>query len=180
MYFTLQAHIIFIIFQIVYAWARDAPSLHLPKDVGFLIGKDSPIKYLVLQVHYMHRFPGMNCVLCFFLSQLPNRTCNHEYDCIYKYSYNTWVLVVVLPVKIQKINNEVYWFKLPVTPLKPRPGLFDNKSCSNNKYLLIQFPFAFPRFENSFTDQIKNCNKDVCRFLSLRYFSLNMFYREQG
>ncbi|XP_073957221.1 peptidylglycine-alpha-hydroxylating monooxygenase [Choristoneura fumiferana] len=43
--------------QIVYAWARDAPSLHLPKDVGFLIGKDSAIKYLVLQVHYMMRFP---------------------------------------------------------------------------------------------------------------------------
>lgn len=43
--------------QIVYAWARDAPSLQLPRDVGFLIGKDSPIKYLVLQVHYMHRFP---------------------------------------------------------------------------------------------------------------------------
>ncbi|KAJ0182728.1 hypothetical protein K1T71_002097 [Dendrolimus kikuchii] len=43
--------------QIVYAWARDAPSLHLPEDVGFLIGKDSPIKYLILQVHYMHRFP---------------------------------------------------------------------------------------------------------------------------
>lgn len=42
--------------QIVYAWARDAPSLHLPQDVGFHIGKDSPIKYLVLQVHYMHRF----------------------------------------------------------------------------------------------------------------------------
>ncbi|KAM3967762.1 peptidylglycine-alpha-hydroxylating monooxygenase [Aphomia sociella] len=43
--------------QIVYAWARDAPSLHLPTDVGFLIGRDSPIKYLVLQVHYMHGFP---------------------------------------------------------------------------------------------------------------------------
>lgn len=43
--------------QIVYAWARDAPSLHLPKDVGFLVGQGSPIKYLVLQVHYMHRFP---------------------------------------------------------------------------------------------------------------------------
>ncbi|KAJ2940619.1 hypothetical protein O0L34_g14725 [Tuta absoluta] len=43
--------------QVVYAWARDAPSLHLPKDVGFLIGKDSPIKYLVLQVHYMSKFP---------------------------------------------------------------------------------------------------------------------------
>ncbi|XP_049873916.1 peptidylglycine alpha-hydroxylating monooxygenase [Pectinophora gossypiella] len=43
--------------QIVYAWARDAPALQLPKDVGFLIGKNSPIKYLVLQVHYMHKFP---------------------------------------------------------------------------------------------------------------------------
>ncbi|XP_047520481.1 peptidylglycine alpha-hydroxylating monooxygenase [Pieris napi] len=43
--------------QIVYAWARDAPSLELPKDVGFLIGQDSPIKYLVLQVHYMTKFP---------------------------------------------------------------------------------------------------------------------------
>ncbi|XP_053609640.1 peptidylglycine alpha-hydroxylating monooxygenase [Plodia interpunctella] len=43
--------------QIVYAWARDAPSLQLPEEVGFLIGKDSPIKYLVLQVHYMHKFP---------------------------------------------------------------------------------------------------------------------------
>ncbi|KOB78053.1 Uncharacterized protein OBRU01_03039, partial [Operophtera brumata] len=44
--------------QVVYAWARDAPSLLLPEDVGFLIGKDSPIKYLVLQVHYMKRFPS--------------------------------------------------------------------------------------------------------------------------
>ncbi|XP_013188764.1 peptidylglycine alpha-hydroxylating monooxygenase [Amyelois transitella] len=43
--------------QIVYAWARNAPSLQLPQDVGFLIGRDSPIKYLVLQVHYMHKFP---------------------------------------------------------------------------------------------------------------------------
>lgn len=44
--------------QIVYAWARDAPRLALPPDVGFLIGRDSPIKYLVLQVHYMMKFPG--------------------------------------------------------------------------------------------------------------------------
>ncbi|KAL4713924.1 hypothetical protein ACJJTC_015578 [Scirpophaga incertulas] len=43
--------------QIVYAWARDAPSLQLPEDVGFLIGKNSAIKYLVLQIHYMHKFP---------------------------------------------------------------------------------------------------------------------------
>ncbi|CAK1544472.1 unnamed protein product [Leptosia nina] len=43
--------------QIVYAWARDAPSLELPPEVGFLLGRDSPIKYLVLQVHYMSKFP---------------------------------------------------------------------------------------------------------------------------
>lgn len=38
--------------QIIYAWARDAPKLELPEDVGFKVGKDSPIKYIVLQVHY--------------------------------------------------------------------------------------------------------------------------------
>jgi len=40
--------------QIVYAWAMDAPELVLPADTGFRMGKDTPIKYLVLQVHYAH------------------------------------------------------------------------------------------------------------------------------
>ncbi|KAL0134255.1 hypothetical protein PUN28_001211 [Cardiocondyla obscurior] len=40
--------------QIIYAWARDAPKLDLPKGVGFKVGGDSPIQYLVLQVHYAH------------------------------------------------------------------------------------------------------------------------------
>ncbi|KAG7213297.1 hypothetical protein KM043_002596 [Ampulex compressa] len=40
--------------QIIYAWARDAPKLLLPEGVGFKIGRDSTIKYLVLQVHYAH------------------------------------------------------------------------------------------------------------------------------
>jgi peptidylglycine monooxygenase len=43
--------------QIIYAWARDAPVLNLPEGVGFKVGEGSPIKYLVLQVHYMHGFP---------------------------------------------------------------------------------------------------------------------------
>lgn len=43
--------------QIVYAWARNAKRLDLPKDVGFKVGKDSPITYLVLQVHYAHTLP---------------------------------------------------------------------------------------------------------------------------
>jgi hypothetical protein len=38
--------------QIIYAWALDAPKLQLPTDVGFQVGKDSNIQYLVLQVHY--------------------------------------------------------------------------------------------------------------------------------
>ncbi|XP_043249103.1 peptidylglycine alpha-hydroxylating monooxygenase [Colletes gigas] len=40
--------------QILYAWARDAPTLILPTGVGFKVGGDSSIKYLVLQVHYAH------------------------------------------------------------------------------------------------------------------------------
>ncbi|KAK9304995.1 hypothetical protein QLX08_003727 [Tetragonisca angustula] len=40
--------------QILYAWGRDAPTLILPEGVGFKVGGDSPIKYLVLQVHYAH------------------------------------------------------------------------------------------------------------------------------
>ncbi|XP_018055398.1 PREDICTED: peptidylglycine alpha-hydroxylating monooxygenase [Atta colombica] len=40
--------------QIIYAWARDAPKLDLPEGVGFKVGGDSPIKYIVLQVHYAH------------------------------------------------------------------------------------------------------------------------------
>lgn len=46
--------------QIIYAWARDAPPLVLPEGVGFKVGKDSPIKYIVLQVHYAHidKFKG--------------------------------------------------------------------------------------------------------------------------
>lgn len=43
--------------QIIYAWARDAPKLTLPTDVGFKVGADSPVKYIVLQVHYAHKFP---------------------------------------------------------------------------------------------------------------------------
>merc|ERR1711879_582552 len=38
--------------QIIYAWAMDAPELKLPPDTGFRMGKDTNIKYLVLQVHY--------------------------------------------------------------------------------------------------------------------------------
>ncbi|XP_072167590.1 peptidylglycine alpha-hydroxylating monooxygenase-like [Diadema setosum] len=38
--------------KILYAWAMDAPPLQLPKAVGFEVGADTGINYLVLQVHY--------------------------------------------------------------------------------------------------------------------------------
>lgn len=38
--------------KIIYAWAHNAPNLELPEGVGFEVGGDSPIQYLVLQIHY--------------------------------------------------------------------------------------------------------------------------------
>lgn len=38
--------------NIIYAWAMDAPELRLPADVGFKVGGDTDIQWLVLQVHY--------------------------------------------------------------------------------------------------------------------------------
>ncbi|XP_011691064.1 PREDICTED: peptidylglycine alpha-hydroxylating monooxygenase-like [Wasmannia auropunctata] len=40
--------------QVIYGWARDAPKFNLPEGVGFKIGGDSPIQYIVLQLHYAH------------------------------------------------------------------------------------------------------------------------------
>lgn len=37
---------------ILYAWAKDAPTLMLPDGVGFNIGPGSKIGYIVLQMHY--------------------------------------------------------------------------------------------------------------------------------
>lgn len=39
--------------QIIYAWALDAPRLELPKGIGFKIGGDSGVNFLVLQVGVM-------------------------------------------------------------------------------------------------------------------------------
>ncbi|XP_013085503.2 peptidylglycine alpha-hydroxylating monooxygenase-like [Biomphalaria glabrata] len=43
--------------NIIYAWAMDAPKLNLPEDVSFDVGQDTPIKYLVVQVHYKNVDP---------------------------------------------------------------------------------------------------------------------------
>ena len=38
--------------SIMYAWGRNAPPTHLPKNVGFPVGKSTGLKYLVIQMHY--------------------------------------------------------------------------------------------------------------------------------
>jgi len=43
----------------LYAWARNAASLELPKDVGVRIGQAAKVSNLVLQIHYAHAMaPG--------------------------------------------------------------------------------------------------------------------------
>ncbi|XGW21085.1 hypothetical protein V3C99_004221 [Haemonchus contortus] len=45
--------------HILYAWAKNAPSLNLPRNVGFSVGHENDgIRYLVLQVHYAQPFAG--------------------------------------------------------------------------------------------------------------------------
>ncbi|RCN29965.1 copper type II ascorbate-dependent monooxygenase domain protein [Ancylostoma caninum] len=45
--------------HILYAWARNAPSLTLPRNVGFSVGHEGDgIKYFVMQVHYAQPFAG--------------------------------------------------------------------------------------------------------------------------
>ncbi|CAI4227633.1 unnamed protein product [Auanema sp. JU1783] len=45
--------------HILFAWARNAPNLDLPKGVSFSIGHENDgIKYFVLQVHYAQPFAG--------------------------------------------------------------------------------------------------------------------------
>lgn len=39
---------------IIFGWALDAPAIELPPQVGFKIGGNTGINYLVLQVHYGH------------------------------------------------------------------------------------------------------------------------------
>ena len=38
----------------LYAWSRNAPTYTLPEGVGFKVGGDTGIKYLVLHVHYIN------------------------------------------------------------------------------------------------------------------------------
>ena len=42
----------------MFAWAKNAPPLQLPKDVGRHIGSSADVDYIVLQIHYARVFTG--------------------------------------------------------------------------------------------------------------------------
>ncbi|CAF4235914.1 unnamed protein product, partial [Rotaria magnacalcarata] len=39
--------------MIIHGWARNAPSLTLPENVGFHVGRNTPYKYVVVNIHYL-------------------------------------------------------------------------------------------------------------------------------
>ena len=39
--------------MIIHGWARNAPALTLPEDVGVAVGRNTPYKYIVLNIHYL-------------------------------------------------------------------------------------------------------------------------------
>lgn len=43
--------------SIMYAWAKNAPPVSLPKNVGFHVGPNTSVRYLILQVHYATSLP---------------------------------------------------------------------------------------------------------------------------
>ena len=43
--------------QILFAWAKNAPPLILPKDVGFHVSGNSDVQYVVIQIHYAKPLP---------------------------------------------------------------------------------------------------------------------------
>ncbi|CAG5132317.1 unnamed protein product [Candidula unifasciata] len=55
---------------ILFAWAKNAPPTVFPRDVGLRIGQRSPIKTIVLQVHYGKSFPGDSLVSSIFFTNI--------------------------------------------------------------------------------------------------------------
>ncbi|CAF3800134.1 unnamed protein product [Rotaria sordida] len=39
--------------MIIHGWARNAPSFTLPEDVGIPVGRNTPYKYIVINIHYL-------------------------------------------------------------------------------------------------------------------------------
>lgn len=53
--------------KILYAWAHNAPDLQLPEGVGFEVGGDTAVQYLVMQIHYNDHVEDFKSTILFNL-----------------------------------------------------------------------------------------------------------------
>ncbi|CAF4056558.1 unnamed protein product [Adineta steineri] len=58
---------------LIHGWARNAPPLTLPKDVGFAVGRNTPYKYIVANLHYLAIVAGDNSGNQITLSRKPRK-----------------------------------------------------------------------------------------------------------
>ncbi|CAF4166353.1 unnamed protein product, partial [Adineta steineri] len=58
---------------LIHGWARNAPPLTLPKDVGFAVGRNTPYKYIVANLHYLAIVTGDNSGNQITLSRKPRK-----------------------------------------------------------------------------------------------------------
>ncbi|OQV14470.1 Peptidyl-glycine alpha-amidating monooxygenase [Hypsibius exemplaris] len=59
--------------KFLYAWAKDAPALELPADVGFHIGTQTAVKGIFIQVHYSTLVQNDNSGISLILSSKPRK-----------------------------------------------------------------------------------------------------------
>lgn len=56
---------------ILFAWGRNAPALELPKDVAFKVGRSTPHKYIVVNIHYLKKVSNDRSGLALTFSNTP-------------------------------------------------------------------------------------------------------------
>jgi peptidylglycine monooxygenase len=59
--------------MIIHGWARNAPALNLPEDVGFAVGRNTPYKYIVLNIHYLSIIKNDNSGNQIIFSRTPRK-----------------------------------------------------------------------------------------------------------
>ncbi|CAF1192501.1 unnamed protein product [Adineta steineri] len=59
--------------MIIHGWARNAPALTLPEDVGFAVGRNTPYKYIVVNLHYLSILKNDNSGNQLIMSHTPRK-----------------------------------------------------------------------------------------------------------
>ncbi|UJR29117.1 hypothetical protein I4U23_010331 [Adineta vaga] len=59
--------------MIIHGWARNAPAMKLPEDVGFAVGRNTPYKYIVVNIHYFSKINNDNSGNQLIMSRTPRK-----------------------------------------------------------------------------------------------------------